>query len=225
MINTSFYGNSAVFSWTKDYLLTVLMTGKTPILTDPLLINAFKTVDRVNFVPELFQKQAYGDYELDIGYGEKLNKPTTVAQMISYLKPQFGGKYLDVGTGTGYVAAILGFCAGDNGRVYSMERVQWLWEMARENMKKVPAIKNVELLYRDGMEGLIQKAPFDGIHISFFMQEIPEQLKRQLRIGGGILVCPTPDHNLKIIERKGESDFVEEIVQGFVFDSAKVGTA
>ncbi len=225
MININPYGNANVFSWTKEYLLSVLISGKNPILTDPLLINAFRAVDRKDFVPEKLVNMAYGDYEVDIGYSEKLNKPTIIAQMLSYLAPKYGGKYLDIGTGTGYTAAILGFCAGDAGKVYSIERVQWIWENARLDLKKYPVIKNVELLYRDGSEGLIQKAPFDGIHIAFVDDEIANKIKMQLKVDGGILVHPTADNNLKIIKRNGVEDFTEELINGFVFDKSKAGTA
>jgi protein-L-isoaspartate(D-aspartate) O-methyltransferase len=225
MINTNFVSSSAVFNWTKEYLLTVLISGKDPIIKDPLLINAFKSIDRKDFIPEKFQQQAYGDYELEIGYGEKINKPTTSGQMLSYLKPKFGGKYLDIGTGTGYIAALLGYCAGDSGKVYTIERVQWLWEAARVNLKKYPDIRNVESLYRDGLEGLINKAPFDGIHVSFSLDTPPENLKSQLKTNGGILIYPTTDNHLKVIERKGNDEYVEEIIAGFVLDKGKVGVA
>lgn len=225
MININPYGTANVFSWTKEYLLSVLMGGKKPILTDPLLINAFTNVDRKDFVPEKQQNLAYGDYEVDIGYSEKLNKPTIIAQMLSYLSPQYGGKYLDVGAGTGYSSAILGFCAGDAGRVFSLERVQWIFENAKLNLKKYPNIKNIELVYRDGSEGLLQKAPFDGIHIAFADDVIADKLKMQLKPEGGILVHPTTENNLKIIKRNGIDSFSEEEVSGFIFTPSKAGTA
>jgi len=225
MININTYGTSSVFSWTKEYLLSVLMNGKNPILTDALLINAFRNVDRKDFVPEKQANLAYGDYEVDIGYSEKLNKPTIIAQMLSYLAPKYGGKYLDIGTGTGYTAALLGYCAGDSGKVFSIERVQWIYENARICLKKYPSIKNVEVIYRDGSDGLIQKAPFDGIHIAFADDAISNKLKMQLKVDGGVLVHPTSENNLKIIKRNGVDDFTEELVNGFVFDKSKAGTA
>ena len=225
MININPYGTANVFSWTKEYLLSVLISGKNPILKDPLLINAFRTIDRKDFVPEKQSNLAYGDYEVDIGYSEKLSKPTIVAQMLSYLAPKYGGKYLDIGTGTGYTAALLGFCAGDAGKVFTIERVQWIFENAKLDLKKYPSIKNVELLYRDGSDGLIHKAPFDGIHIAFVDDNISNNLKVQLKPDGGILVHPTSDGNLKIIKRTGIEEYTEELVNGFVFDKSKMGTA
>jgi len=225
-LNSKLVGTGMVFQWTKEYMVKVLTTGKNPIVTDPLLINALQKIDRQDFVPELLRKQAYADVELDIGYGEKLTKPTAIAQMLALLKPTYGGKYLDIGTGTGYAAIILGFVAGDQGHVYTIERVQWLWEMARDNSKKYQdVVKNVDYLYRDGIEGLLAKAPFDGIHITFALKEIPQNLLTQLKPNGGRLVVPTEDMNLKVIERKGLEEYEEEIVPGFLFDGYKEGIA
>ena len=104
MIDLTAFGNSSIFSWTKEYLIKVLTTGKNPVLSDPILVNALNFIDRKDFVPRDFEKKAYSDIEIDIGYGEKLTEPTIIAQMLALLKPKYGGKYLDIGTGTGYVA-------------------------------------------------------------------------------------------------------------------------
>jgi len=222
--------NSNIFAisniWTKEYLIQVLTSGKNPILTDPFLINAFMQINREDFLPEKFKQIAYADYEINIGYGQTLTKPTIVAQMLSYLKPKYGGKYLDIGTGTGYVAALLGFVAADKGHVYSLERVQWLWENARGNIQKYKSLVNtVSVLYRDGKDGFSNYAPYDGIHISFAMEDISETLKMQLKPKNGILVVPTIDHNLRVIERISQTEWIEEIVEGFVFSRGEEGLA
>jgi protein-L-isoaspartate(D-aspartate) O-methyltransferase len=214
---------SAVFRWDKDYLVQLLSSGKAPIITDPVLIEAFHKIDRKDFIPQLQQKDAYSDIELDIGFGERLNRPTIIAQMIAVLGPRNGGRYLDLGTGTGYSAAIIAFTAGQTGKVFTLERVQWIWELARNNMRKYPGIKNIEFIYQDGMEGYVGKAPYDGIHVAFAIENIPEKLKMQLNTNGGKLVCPTHDNNLKVVVRKGITEFSEEIIPGFRMDRAKVG--
>ncbi len=224
MINIQNYGKGVMFQWTKEYLIQVLTSGRSPIVTDPLLINALQKVDRRDFLPDTIKNQAYSDTELEIGYGEKLNKPTVVAQMLALLKPKYGGKYLDIGTGTGYSAMVMGFVAGDEGHVYTIDRVQWLWEQAKDYAKKYTNIKNVEFLYKDGMEGLLSKAPFDGIHISFALENVPENLKMQLKPGGR-LIYPTIDMHLKVIERKDMENFEEESISGFIFDKGKEGIA
>jgi len=225
MINIAGVQGSGVFKWTKDYLVKVLSSGKNPVITDPMLINAFLRIDRKDFVPEALKNKSYDDIELDIGYSEKLNRPTVIAQMLSLVKPKLGGKYLDIGTGTGFSAAVLAFVAGEMGHVYTIERVQWLWEQAKQNFQKYKNLKNIDLLYRDGIAGLVNQAPFDGIHIAFAMEEVPEKLKSQLKVKTGRLVCPTIDNNLRIIERTSLTEYVEEIVPGFIFEKAKEGLA
>lgn len=217
--------SSAVFKWSKDYLIEILTSGREAILSDPLLINAFQKVDRKHFVPREFQNRAYDDIEVPIGYNEKLNKVTLAAQLIAYLKPKFGGKYMDLGTGTGYSAAVIAFVAGDKGIVYSIERVQWIWDLARENLKKIPGIRNIKLIYKDGIEGLPNQQPFDGIHISFGLNNVPEKLKYQLNPNGGILVCPLTNNYIKIITRKGKEEFEEREVPGFFVDPGRQGIA
>ncbi|MBE0573721.1 methyltransferase domain-containing protein [Candidatus Dojkabacteria bacterium] len=219
------FGTGAVFKWTKEYLVQVLTDGANPIVTDPLLINALNKIDRKDFLPDTLKNQAYNDVELEIGYSEVLNKPTIIAQMLALLKPKYGGRYLDIGTGTGYSAMILAFVAGDEGHVYTIERVQWLWEQASTYAKKYKDINNIDFLYRDGMDGLPQKAPFDGIHIAFALESVPENLKMQLKVNGGLLVCPTTDMNLRVIQRTAIDQYEEEIVPGFIFNKGKVGLA
>lgn len=216
---------ASVFKWTKEYLIKVLTQLRNPIVTDPMIVNALNRIDRKDFLPDTLKNQAYNDIELEVGYNQVLNKPTVIAQMIALLKPKFGGRYLDIGSGTGYSALILAFVSGDEGHVYSLERVQWLWEQASMNAKKYPEIKNIDFLYRDGNAGLPQKAPFDGIHIAFAMESIPENLKMQLKINGGRLVCPTTDMNLRVIERKSIDQYEEEIVPGFIFNKGAEGLA
>lgn len=219
------FGTGAVFKWTKEYLVQVLTDGANPIVTDPLLINALNKIDRKDFLPDTLKNQAYNDVELEIGYSEVLNKPTIIAQMLALLKPKYGARYLDIGTGTGYSAMILAFVAGDEGHVYTIERVQWLWEQASTYAKKYKDINNIDFLYRDGMDGLPQKAPFDGIHIAFALESVPENLKMQLKVNGGLLVCPTTDMNLRVIQRTAIDQYEEEIVPGFIFNKGKVGLA
>lgn len=215
----------SVFTWSKEYLISVLTTGKNPIITDPILINAINKIDRADFLPDNLKSQAYSDVELEIGYNEVISKPTIIAQTISILKPKFGGKYLDIGTGTGYLAMILAFVAGQEGHVYTIERVQYIWEKALTNSKKYQNLQNIDFLYRNGLEGLPAKAPFDGINVAFALESVPDVLKMQLSQNGGILVCPTLDMNLKVIKRKGLEEFEEEIIQGFVFYPGKLGIA
>ncbi len=215
---------SSVFKWNKEYLVKVLSEGSNPILNDPILINAFNVVDRKDFVPLNLVSQAYNDVELDIGYGERLSRPTILAHMIALLNPKVGGKYLDLGSGTGFSATILAYVTGSMGKVYSIERTQWLWENSRSNILKYPDLKSiVQFIYRDGNDGLVNQAPFDGIHISYAIDEIPENLKMQLKMDGGILVHPDTTGYLRVIKRTSLTDFEEERIPGFILQLGKSG--
>jgi protein-L-isoaspartate(D-aspartate) O-methyltransferase len=215
------FGSANVFSWDKDYFLKIITNGKHAVVSDPVLISAFKHIDRADFLPSHLKNLAYYDQDIDIGYGEKAIRPMAIAQMLSSLKPKSGGRYLDIGTGTGYVATLLGFIAGKKGIVYTMERVQWLWEQARNNAKKYSDIKNITFLYRDGFEGLPTKAPFDGIRIGFAIDDtskIRVQLKKN-----GYLVYPGHDYSLRVVHKLDINEYEEEIIPGIVVDKGKVG--
>lgn len=218
--------SGGVFSWSRQYLLQVLTTGKNPIVTNNALMLAFAEIDRADFVPERLKAKAYNDAELEVGFGERLTKPTVIAHMLNVLKPEYGQKMLDIGTCTGYTATLLGLVAGEKGAVYTIERVQWLWEQSRVNHAKYKQkAPNVHFLYRDGLEGLAMQAPFDRIHIAFAVEKVPEVLKKQLKVNNGILVCPTTDYNLRVVERHGIDDYTEEIIPGLVIDHGKGGLA
>lgn len=225
-IDPALLGKATMYNWTKDYLFQVLTEGKNAPISDPKVALAFRTIDRADFVPPKEQTKAYQDLDVDIGYGETLTRPTILAQMAELMKIVPGeGKYLDIGSGTGFFGLVMGYLAGPEAEVLSLERVQWLWEASRENDKKYENIKNVKFLYRDGAEGLPQEAPFKGIHASIAYDEIPHALKMQLYIGGGRLVAPTNDYNVRVIIRHGMDEFEEEIVPGFVFKKGQEGLA
>ncbi len=219
MIDVNKLQSVKLFRWTRDYLFQVIAKI---VIDDPILLSAFKEIDRADFVPEKLLDSAYADSELELAYGEKLTSPIIVADMLNQVKPVPGGVYLDIGTGTGYVAALLAYSATETGKVYSIERIQWLWEAARSNVRKYK-FSNVEIVYRDGMEGLPLKAPFDGIHVSFILDDATvDRLKTQLRNNGGKLVYPDSNNNIIVLERSGDN-YTTEIVKGHVFQTGKIG--
>jgi protein-L-isoaspartate(D-aspartate) O-methyltransferase len=225
VVNFSNPAAANLFKWDKDYLFKYLTMGREPILKDPKIIAAFRYLDRQNFLPLNLKEKAYQDIDLEIGYGEVVTRPSVLAQIAELLKPKYGGNYLDLGTGTGYFALVLGYIAGEGGKVFSLERIQWLWEIARLSAANYKDIKNIVFLYRDGSDGLIEQAPFDGIHISYALEEVPENLKMQLKKDGARLICPTLSHDIRVIERHGEDEFIEEIIPGFIFREGKKGVA
>jgi len=222
MIDLDKFGSYGAFKWTHEYLVQVLTTGKNPIIKKQNLLTAIRTIKREDFVPENLKDQAYDDKDLNVGYGCILNKPTIIAEMLNIIQPLWGGHYLDIGTGSGYIAALLGMAAGENGKVYSVERVQFLSDIAKINLAKYPQIKNVEIYLKDGSLGLKEFAPYDGIHCSVAFEKVPEFISNQLKIGGRF-VCPTVNNDIRLIEREGEDKFKETITKGYFFENVQQG--
>ncbi|MBL8015056.1 MAG: hypothetical protein JNK26_02620 [Candidatus Doudnabacteria bacterium] len=224
MLDLTQYGTSRPFAWTHDHLVRILSTGRDPILSDPLVINAFRTIDRADFTPSEHLDKAYMDKAIDIGFDEQMSSPTTVAKLVQTVRPALGGNYLHLGSGTGYLASILGFIAGKAGRVHSLERILWIWEKAKKHRSLYPELTNTFVLLRDGQFGLEEKGPYDGIIVSYSLPHIPVKLQQQLKVGSRLIV-PFPDHSIHILERTGEDTYVEEVEYGYVFTPGKVGLA
>lgn len=213
----------STFVWNRDYLNELITQGKHRILENKDQIDAFLKVDRADFVSEDNHKDAYADIEVDIGYGQKMNKPTVVAEQIKLLNPKKGGRYLDVGAGTGYTAVLIALIVGEEGKVIAIERNLNLIHLMRENLKKYKELeKIIEIEFKDGIEGDVSQAPYNGILVSFAYEEIPEKLKKQLKIDGRI-VAPTKDNDIRVLERKSTLDFVETIYPGYIFESVMEG--
>jgi len=220
--NKNISNQSMPFRWTNEYLHQLLTLGKHKIVTNNDLSVAFELVDRADFVPQEFQNVAYMDYDIDIGYGCTLDKPTVIAQVIEYLNPRPHINVLDIGTGSGYVAALIAVACGKESQIISIERVQFLVDIARLNIAKYPDLTNVKIYLRDGTLGLADRAPYDMIHISAAFESIPEEIQNQLEIGGR-LVGPTTDGNLHLIERVSQNEFRETIKTILKFDKIKSG--
>ena len=206
------YPVSANLNWTKEHLMQILCGGSKPLIVDPLIINAFNQINRKDFVPENLRYLSYNDISIEIGNNVVLNKPTTIGEMLTCLKPKFGGKYLVLGTATGYEALLLSVITGETGKVYSLESVQWIHTFARKNLLEYPKIRNVEMLIRDPHKGLIEKAPYDGILMTKVGEDVEQKVLEQLTVNSGRLVLLRKDYNVSIIERKSADIFEEEIV-------------
>jgi len=150
------------------------------------VIEAMKAIPREIFVPEKERKYAYEDIPLEIGYGQTISAPHMVALMLEELKLKKKSKVLEIGTGTGYHAALAATIAKE-GKVYTIERVGELAEKAIENFEKL-GIKNVEVIVGDGSEGLSFHAPYTHIYATCSAPSIPEPLIEQLGEGGVLLI-------------------------------------
>jgi protein-L-isoaspartate(D-aspartate) O-methyltransferase len=165
---------------------------------DPRVLAAFREVPRQRFVPEAYRARAFDDGPLPIGRGQTISQPYVVASMTEQLALAPGDRVLEIGTGSGYQAAILARLAA---RVYTIEIVPELAARAKETLAAVGAA-NVEVFTGDGYLGLPALAPFDAILVTAAPQEVPQPLIDQLAVGGR-LVAPVGgfDQELRRLER------------------------
>jgi protein-L-isoaspartate(D-aspartate) O-methyltransferase len=184
-------------------------------LKTPAIIGAFRLIRRRDFMPEEIAIQESINAPLPIGHGATISQPLTVAYMFELLKPAAGQNILDVGSGSGWTAALLAQMVGPKGRVSAIERIAELKEFGQKNAKKFN-FTNLKFYCRDGTKGLPNKAPFDRILVSAAAAEIPKALKDQLKVGGR-MVIPTAAEDIRLIEKIGSDKFKEKVYQGFVF--------
>ena len=168
---------------------------------DPLTLAAMRKVPRHLFVPPASVGQAYDDHPLPIGHGQTISQPYIVGFMTEALRLKGGETVLEVGTGSGYQAAVLAEIAA---RVCTIEIVAPLAEQAAVLLKQL-GYTNVEVRAGDGYQGWPEAAPFDAIMVTAAAPRIPEPLKRQLK-DGGRLVLPVGDEwqELVVVTRRGE---------------------
>ncbi len=164
---------------------------KDKIITDRKVLDAFQKVERENFISEHLEKEAYADVPLPIGYGQTISQPTTIALMTEALELKKGLKVLEVGTGSGYQAALIANIIGGKGKVITTEIIPQLAEFARANLKKAK-IMNVIVLEKDGSQGHKEEAPYDRIIVTAAAPEVPKHLLEQLK-EKGILLAPVGD--------------------------------
>lgn len=159
-------------------------------ITNKETIEAMKMVPRHIFVPDKFKKRAYDDTALPISEGQTISQPYIVALMIEALKPEKKDKALEVGTGSGYAAAILSRIVS---QVYTIELKEKLAKNAIKKFKKLN-YKNINVIIGDGSKGLPEEKPFDCILVSAAAPDIPEHLIKQLKPEGR-LVIPIGEKN------------------------------
>ncbi len=190
-------------------------------LKTDLIIEAFSEINRIEFLPEEFENQAYVDVALPIGYGQTISQPKTVAIMLELLDPKRGHNVLDVGSGSGWTTTLLCYIVGCYGKVTALERIEPLVEWGRKNVDKYSGYLKkgnkgiAEFYLTDGKEGFSKNAPYDRILVNASVINIPERLKNQLKIGGKMVI---PVRNsLVYLEKRDENNFYKEEYPGFSF--------
>jgi protein-L-isoaspartate(D-aspartate) O-methyltransferase len=172
-------------------------------IENPEILAAFENVPRHRFVPEGLKKYAYQDRPLPIGEDQTISQPYIVALMTRSIEPKKTDRILEIGTGSGYQAAIL---AELSEQVYTIEILASLAESARRTLSET-GYENVHVKTGDGFKGWPEHAPFDAIVVTCSPEKVPEPLKGQLA-GGGRMVIPVGqgyDQNLVLLEKnKGQ---------------------
>ena len=212
-------------------------------LKTPRIIEAFRRIKRVDFLPKDLEDLAELNEALPIGYGQTISQPLVVAFMLEQLEPKEGDKILDIGSGSGWTSALLkeivggkSLSAGRQGKVIAIDIIPELVEFGKKNVAKynflapyrtegsgagiekgLPAGRQgiVEFICTDGSKGYKKEAPYDKILASASAQSLPQAWKEQLKIGGRIV---TPiDTSIWVFIKKNEEEFEEYEYPGFVF--------
>jgi protein-L-isoaspartate(D-aspartate) O-methyltransferase len=165
-------------------------------IRDPRVLSAFRMVPRHLFVSEALREQAYGDYPLPIGEQQTISQPYIVAEMTQALELKKDDRVLEIGTGSGYQAAVLAQIVY---RVYTVERRRSLYMQARSLFDKLN-YHNIVTKYADGTKGWQEESPFDAIVVTAGAPELPELLIHQLTKGGRLVVPVGNQHTQELIK-------------------------
>ena len=180
-------------------------------ITNPAVLAAMRKVERNKLVPDDLQPVAYADNPLPIGHGQTISQPFIVAYMTELLDPDPSKRILEIGTGSGYQAAVLAEIVKD---VYTIEIIPALAERAKVNLEAM-GYRNIHFRTGDGGLGWPEEAPFDGIIVTAAAGVIPEQLMMQLKEGAG-LVIPLGGtsivQSLSVVVREGEKFKIRETI-------------
>lgn len=174
------------------------------------IIQAFRVVNREDFIPPEYQPYAYEDGALPIGQGQTISQPYTIAFMLNLLQVNDQQKILEVGAGSGYVLALLNQLSQD-AKIFATERILDLVERSQQTLADY---KNIKIFHTPDNLGLAKEQPFDRILVSAAAEQLPEELIAQLS-DDGILVCPVKDSIIKVWQENNQ--IKKEEHYGFAF--------
>lgn len=175
-------------------------------ITDPRVLQAMGRVPRELFVPEHLRVEAYEDHPLPIGRGQTISQPYIVALMAEALQLKGRERVLDIGTGSGYAAAVLASIALE---VFSIEKIPELASQAEKNLQQA-GFSQVRVKTGDGSQGWPEAAPFDGICVAAGAPAVPDSLKEQLSVGGRLVIPVGLEQGLQrllLVTRRSDQEF------------------
>ena len=183
-------------------------------IADEAVLTAMNAVPRHFFLDKAFEEHAYEDKPFPIGSGQTISQPYTVAYMTALLEIKKGDRVLEIGTGSGYQAAVL---AAMGARVFTVERQEALYLQAKTLLAEM-GFPGVRCFFRDGTNGLPEFAPYQKIIVTAGAPVVPDALKKQLG-AGGTLIIPVGEEvqYMYRITRVSESDYREEMLDAFRF--------
>ncbi|MBK6930516.1 MAG: protein-L-isoaspartate(D-aspartate) O-methyltransferase [Saprospirales bacterium] len=183
-------------------------------IADEAVLAAIDAVPRHFFLDKAFEEHAYEDKPFPIGHEQTISQPYTVAYMTALLEVKRGERVLEIGTGSGYQAAVL---AAMGARVFTVERQEALYLHARALLAET-GFSSVRCFFKDGARGLPEYAPYHKIIVTAGAPVVPEPLKEQLAVGG-LLIIPVGEdvQYMYRIERLSETEYKEEVLDAFRF--------
>lgn len=194
-------------------------------LKTPLIIEAFRVIDRKDFLPDELKEEAYLNVALSIGSGQTISQPLVVAFMLELLNIKAGDKILEIGAGSGWQTALIAQIVSrlnpetkfEKAPVISIERIEELYKFAKKNIAKYGFLKKgiVELILGDGSKGYESEAPYDKIISAASAQTLPQEWKEQLKIGGKI-IAPVKE-SIIVIEKVSKDEMDTKEFFGFSF--------
>ena len=189
----------------REYMITHDLQGRG--IRDPAVLDAMRTVPRQEFVPQDLVGQAYGDHPLPIGAGQTISQPYIVALMTELARPTPESVVLEIGTGSGYQAAVLAEIVR---HVYTIEIIERLADTARDRLQRL-GYTNITVKAGDGYVGWEEHAPFDAILVTAAPEQVPQPLLDQLKTGGRLVIpigAVDAGQSLTVFEKKADGKII-----------------